>query len=175
MYGLPPAPPARTKRARTVLIAGTAFLVGVGATFAGVEYASRSDTRPAPRTTRAAATPSPTTVAMSGHITMLRYEKDADPQFRIANWTSNASDRCEGRGGFGDMREGADVTVYGADGQVIGASSLEGGQQIAGRCSWAFTVEGLPVEAFYQVEVSHRGKVTVQRADVGFAELTLGG
>lgn len=174
MYGLSPdPPPRRPSRYRTALIAVAALTVGVGATLAVVEFTGRQGTKPV-ADAKPAASPTPTTVAMSGHIAMRRYDKGQDPAFRVANWTTTSSGGCEGHGGYDDMTEGADVTVYDANGQVIGASSLEGGQRAGSRCRWAFTVEGVTVSPFYQVEVSHRGKVTVQKDDVGVVELTLG-
>jgi hypothetical protein len=138
-----------------------------------VELAGRRSTGPVAEA-KPAPSASPTAIVMSGHIAMRRYDKGSDPAFRVANWATTGSGGCEGRGGYDDMTEGADITVYDANGSVIGASSLEGGQRSGSTCRWAFTVQGVPTSTFYQVEVSHRGKVTVQRDDVGVVELTLG-
>ncbi|AHH93724.1 hypothetical protein [Kutzneria albida] len=77
----------------------------------------------------------------------------------------NSGSECYGTGGYNDIGKGAAVTVYGASGQVLAVGSLVSGQQGTGSlsCVFAFTVPDVPVgEKFYQVEVSHRGKVTVQ-------------
>lgn len=174
MHGPSSAPPARPSHYRTALIAAAALAVGVGGTLAFTELARHGGTKPTSSATQAVATPSPTAAVMSGHIALSRYDKGEDPAFRVANWTRTSSGGCAGQHGYDDMREGADVTVYDANGKVIGASSLEAGLRSSTKCRWAFSVQDLPASPFYQVEVSHRGKVTVQRGDVGFAELTLG-
>lgn len=179
MYDYEPTsvPPRRSSRKRTVLIVAAAVAVGVGGTLAVVELTGRGGSSPATSTQPAVAAPapSPTAVVMSGHISMRRYDKgDNDPEFRIANWGVTGAGGCEGRGGYSDMTEGANVTVYDAAGRVIGAGALEAGERLGSTCRWAFSVPGVPVSPFYQVEVSHRGKATVQQGDVSDVELSLG-
>lgn len=176
-YGTPLYPPPRPRRplARRLLplvaaaVAGAAVAVAVILSIGG-RHGTAEPKPVTPATTPAA----PATVTMSGHIALRRYDKDMDPSFRVPNWSVTSSGGCEGRHGFDDMTEGTDVTVYDAAGKVIGSSSLEAGLRSGSSCRWAFSVSDLPPNPFYQVEVSHRGKVTIQRSDVGEADLTLG-
>lgn len=79
---------------------------------------------------------------------------------------------CSGYGdGYGDIVPGASVTVYDSAGAVVATGSLGKGTLPEGStssvpCSFPVTVPGVPKGAkFYQVEVSHRGKVTVSASD----------
>lgn len=177
IYGAPlyPSPRQRPPLARRLLpllaaaVAGAAVTTAVFLVIGGHHGAAA--VKPATSPTVSAA---PVTVTMSGHIALRRYDKDADPSFRVPNWSVTSSGGCEGRHGFDDMTEGADVTVYDATSKVVGSSSLEAGTHSGSSCRWAFSVSDLPPSPFYQVEVSHRGKVTIRRNDVGEADLTLG-
>jgi hypothetical protein len=94
----------------------------------------------------------------------------------------NDGDPCVGSGGYDDMREGTDVVVKDQSGKIIATSALETGKATnvdsAGysgsyssgtasfNCEFNFTVKDLPDEAFYGVEVSHRGMITHSRQDL---------
>lgn len=83
------------------------------------------------------------------------------------------------RGTFEDITDGATVTVYDAAGTVVAVGHLgkEGDPAMQGRCMWPITVPNVPAtSAFYGVEVTHRGKVTVPatQAQAGDVHLTLG-
>jgi hypothetical protein len=88
---------------------------------------------------------------------------------------------CMGQGGYSDITEGAPVTVYDGKGAIIATGQLSRGDdrgwkptddtERSNTCWFAFTVTA-PHSEFYQVEVSHRGKVTTDSDQV---ELTLGG
>jgi hypothetical protein len=87
---------------------------------------------------------------------------------------------CMGQGGYSDITEGAPVTVYDGKGAIIATGELGRGDdrgwkptddtERSNTCWFAFTVTA-PHSDFYQVEVSHRGKVT---ADGNNVALTLG-
>jgi hypothetical protein len=87
---------------------------------------------------------------------------------------------CYGTGGYKDISEGSAVTVYGAGGNVVATGSLGRGTKGSSYDTCVFTVSVPNVpgdEKFYQVEVTHRGKLTIEAADakaVGVAA-TLGG
>ncbi|MFG2540636.1 hypothetical protein ACGFU4_35900 [Streptomyces sp. NPDC048511] len=69
---------------------------------------------------------------------------------------------CEGDGGYGDIGIGTSVTVYDAAGSVIATSALfiSTYDEAAGSCTYDVSVEDVPAgEDFYQVEISHRGKI----------------
>jgi hypothetical protein len=78
---------------------------------------------------------------------------------------SSAGASCHGTGGYSDLREGTSVTVYGAAGTVIATGALGKGTfgSSTGTCTFSVLVPNVPgSERFYQVEVSHRGKLTLQ-------------
>ncbi|KIF67116.1 hypothetical protein HY68_35955 [Streptomyces sp. AcH 505] len=69
---------------------------------------------------------------------------------------------CEGTGGYDDITMGTSVTVYDAAGTVIAASSLilSTFDEDTGTCAFDVSIDAVPTgEDFYQVEISHRGKV----------------
>lgn len=72
--------------------------------------------------------------------------------------------KCEGRRGFGDIQEGAAVTVKNQDGTTVGTGRLGEGERASSTsrvCSFPFTVESVPAgNKFYEVEVSRRGGLT---------------
>jgi hypothetical protein len=69
-------------------------------------------------------------------------------------------------GPYTDIQEGATVTVYSADGKVVATGALQQGVPSATDCTFSFAVSGVPEGSkFYQVEVSHRGKITVSSAE----------
>lgn len=80
---------------------------------------------------------------------------------------------CTGYSGYDDIREGASVTVYDSAGKVVATGALETGKPSDGACVFTAKVPGVPDGSkFYQVEVSHRGRLTVSAADAktdGFA------
>ncbi|PYC83489.1 hypothetical protein C7C46_08880 [Streptomyces tateyamensis] len=86
---------------------------------------------------------------------------------------------CSTSGGYTDIREGTSVTVYDAAGAVVASGSLGAGADSPSRsgCVFPLAVSGVPSGAkFYQVEISHRGKLTVPADEArsgGFAA-TLG-
>jgi hypothetical protein len=120
-----------------------------------------------------AATPTPTAKGMLGTLTMPRYSTPRRP-YDTAHWKATGSGGCEGVGGYSDMSAGVSVTVYDGGGKIVGVSAVGFGVRHGQRCVWAFGVPDLPDVSFYQVEVGHRGKVAVGKADLGAVSLTLG-
>jgi hypothetical protein len=112
-------------------------------------------------------------MTMQGEVTMDQYDSPSG-SFQSANWLPRGNGGCEGTGGYDDMTEGVTATAYNAAGDVIGLGALEQGTRVGRQCVWKFTVSNLPASTFYQIEVSHRGKVTVQPADVDTVSLSLG-
>jgi hypothetical protein len=89
--------------------------------------------------------------------------------------------RCGGKDGYDDINEGASVVVYDSGDKVIATGSLDEGRfaskGLDSPCVFKFAVAGVPDgEKFYQVQVSHRGKVAVQAEDAkaGRTSLSLG-
>ncbi|MFE9949307.1 hypothetical protein ACFYRJ_17450 [Streptomyces sp. NPDC005531] len=84
---------------------------------------------------------------------------------------------CRGTRGYDDIAEGTSVTVYDAAGKVAATGSLGKSSYTLGICEFKVTVDDVPKgEKFYQVEVSHRGKVqmTAKEAEAGEMAATLG-
>ncbi|WP_233288996.1 hypothetical protein [Kitasatospora sp. MBT63] len=76
------------------------------------------------------------------------------------------SDGCAGRSGYDDILEGTSVTVYDASGKVVAEGELGGGIRKGTACEFPVHVGHVPETSnFYQVEVSHRGKLTVSVDD----------
>jgi hypothetical protein len=110
---------------------------------------------------------------------------DAAPAFALTGTMTLTSSvpldadykNCTGGSGYDDIALGAAVTVYDGGGKVVGTGSLGAGKYASSDstapCVFRVSVPGVPGGAkFYQVEVSHRGKITVSSAEAkagGFA------
>ncbi len=80
---------------------------------------------------------------------------------------------CSGSGGYLDISGGTDVTVYNASGTIVSSGALDDGLAIEGSCIFDFTVHGVPGnEGPYQVEVSHRGRLTITEANARAGKLS---
>lgn len=86
---------------------------------------------------------------------------------------------CFGEGGYSDIGAGTAVNVYDQSGAIVAVGQLANGQGSYGTgCTFTFAVPDVPTGSkFYQVEVSHRGKMNLaaQNAKAGAASYTLGG
>lgn len=105
------------------------------------------------------------TIALTGSMTL--YDTD------VRSYGSG----CGGTGGYSDIAEGASVTIYDDAGKIVGTGHLGNSTIIGGvSCEFAFSVDVPDGKPFYQVEVTHRGKVTYSAADVkaGNVQLSLG-
>lgn len=77
---------------------------------------------------------------------------------------------CHGTGGFDDISNGAQVVVSDGNGKVLGTSMLTNATtQARTRCRLEYRVPGLPKVAFYQIEVTHRGKIVKSFHDLDLA------
>ena len=80
--------------------------------------------------------------------------------------SGDTNEDCTGYSGYDDITEGAGVTVYDSAGKVVATGALGTGKPVSGACSFPVTVSGVPEGSkFYQVEISHRGKVTVSASN----------
>lgn len=100
-------------------------------------------------------------------------------EISLMKGATGAADRgeCEGYRGYDDIAEGAQVTVYNASGKAVALGTLKNSDYSGGVCSFSFAVPEVPAgEAIYQVEVTHRGKVSFsdEAARKGAVALTLG-
>lgn len=86
---------------------------------------------------------------------------------------------CSGTGGYDDIQAGTSVVVSDENGKVLATGHLDAGKISAlETCRFTFDLNGVPDASFYQVEVSHRGKVTFSSDDLSKkgwqVDLTLG-
>src|SRR5206468_324064 len=86
---------------------------------------------------------------------------------------------CFGEGGYSDIGAGTGVNVYDQSGAIVAVGQLASGRgSYSSGCTLTFSVPDVPSGSkFYQVEVSHRGKMNLsaQDAKAGAAAYTLGG
>lgn len=87
---------------------------------------------------------------------------------------------CQGTGGFDDIRAGTSVVIHDSAGKTVATGQLDEGvgsdlatSQIALTCRFPFTVQDVPHQKFYGVEVSHRGIVQFTAAQVGDGPIAL--
>lgn len=154
----PPAPPAEPptsapKKRPSPLLAGILGLaVGAGVVGGAWAYTSRTPAEP-------------DTFTLTGTFALT---EDA---------IRTEDENCRGRGGYDDIADGTSVTVYDAAGGVAATGSLGKSEYAAGACLFTVTVDDVPKgEKFYQVEVSHRGKVqlSAREAEAGKMAASLG-
>ncbi|MET7906168.1 hypothetical protein ABZS86_33800 [Streptomyces sp. NPDC005355] len=97
--------------------------------------------------------------------------------FSLTDEVVSAGDGCHGGSGYDDIAEGTSVTVYDAAGDVAATGHLGTSTDESGICLFDVSVDGVPRgEKFYQVKVSHRGKVqlTQKEAEGGEFGASLG-
>lgn len=93
--------------------------------------------------------------------------------------SGDTGEQCTGYKGYDDISEGTAVTVYDTSGNLIAQGTLGAGNSddASGTCEFDVRVPDVPKgEKFYQVEVSHRGKVsaTAEQAEQGEFAASLG-
>ncbi|MGW1912620.1 hypothetical protein ACWCQS_18325 [Streptomyces sp. NPDC002076] len=147
---MPKIPPAPRRRWPHLLVAGVVGRVaGAGAIGLAWGLSSGSD--------------SPKTFTLRGTMTLTG---DNVP-------SGETNEDCTGYEGYDDIRQGAGVTVYDSAGKVVATGALSTGKPDSAACVFRVSVKGVPDGSkFYQVEVSHRGKITVSSAEAqhgGFA------
>lgn len=111
----------------------------------------------------------------------------ADPTFVLRgtltltgdNILSNNGSSCMGTGGYDDIAAGTSVTVYDANGGVVATGALGDGSRDSTETTCSFPLSAADVPSapnFFSVEISHRGKITISRADAeaGMFAATLG-
>jgi hypothetical protein len=128
----------------------------------------------APAHSTPAAPSSPAAFEVDGVLTL------KPGQFLADNGTS-----CEGKDGYDDLALGAQVSVTDAAGAVVALGKIDamsytddpGGDGLGGTCDLKFSIPGVPAgKSFYGVEVSHRGAVKFEEANLkaGPVQLTVG-
>ncbi|WP_234307045.1 MULTISPECIES: hypothetical protein [Streptomyces] len=151
---MPAEPPAAAPKKRpSPLLAGILGLA-VGAGAVGATWAITANQEP----------PAPATFTLTG-------------AFALTEGATRDGDGCIGTEGYDDIAEGTSVTVYDGAGKVAATGNLGKSKYAAGACAFEVSVPDVPKgEKFYQVEVSHRGKVQLsgEEAEAGEMSVTLG-
>lgn len=153
-----PAPPRRPSWVVPLLVAVALIVLAA----AGVTTWALTRTPDAPTTPPASAAGG--TFAARG---TLRLADGIGPAWPLG-------ESCSGRGGYADIREGAQVTVTDSTGAVVALSELSDGvvtdnPELQGSkvCEFAFSLRDVPAgRGIYGVEVSHRGAVRFQEVDM---------
>lgn len=160
-----PAPP-KPKRAGMIALAAAGVLLLMAGAGLGVWYVTRPDATPS----AAAGAASPSTLDVTGVITLQR------GQF---TWNSVDDPTCQGWKGFEDLRAGAQVTVTDAAGKTLAVGAISAGtaqgitteadgMHRAGSCMLPFKAAGVARGAGpYGVEVAHRGVLRYNEGDLG--------
>ncbi|WP_328903272.1 hypothetical protein OHR86_28125 [Streptomyces sp. NBC_00441] len=156
---IPPPPPAEPptvaakKRPSPILTGILGLVVGAGVVGGAWMYSSSG-------------TDEPETFTLGGSFVLTE------------SATRTEGEHCEGRDGYDDIADGTSVTVYDAAGGVAATGSIGKSEYSeGGACMFEVTVADVPKgEKFYQVEVSHRGKVqlTAKEAEGGELSTSLG-
>lgn len=168
----PPAPgPPRGRPAWHLAVAAAAGAAVVLLAVAGVFVALRGNPF-AGKPASAAASPSTAGVfKVYGDMTL---------SLGDFGW-GKSPEACWGKGGYDDIRAGAQVVITDANGVTVGVGRLIDGDPTvyddrASSCVFRWEIPNVPDgSSFYAVEISHRGKVQFNRADITRSiSLTLG-
>lgn len=82
-------------------------------------------------------------------------------------WTGAPGGGCTGTGGYDDIHEGTNVVLKAAGGAIVGVTNLDTGHPSGSACVFTWVMTGVPGgEQFYTMEISHRGALTFERADL---------
>ena len=147
--------------------------VAVGALLLSVVWGLSQPKGPGPALLFQAATGGATTGSSSSPATFTMVGT-----FNLYGTSSTIDGTCRGSGGYSDIADGAAVTVYDAAGKVDAVGAITKPESLGGLgCSFSVVVSDVPNgEKFYQVEITHRGKITVTADDAkaGRVALSLG-
>ena len=73
---------------------------------------------------------------------------------------------CYGDGGYDDLGLGTSVTVFDSTSSIIGGGSISNSNFNGTACVLSFEIAKIPSgRGFYQVEISHRGKISADEKD----------
>jgi hypothetical protein len=83
---------------------------------------------------------------------------------------------CAGTGGYDDLALGTSVTVYDGGSAIIGGGYVNAATYNGNACVLAFEIPEIPAgKGFYQVEISHRGKISEDENNVELGTLYFSG
>lgn len=107
------------------------------------------------------------TMTVNGNITLTTVD--------VYYWSGQLGEECYGTGPFKDLTEGAPVTVYDTNGDILGADRLRQGRWYDS-CLFSFSVPKVREVPTIEVEVSGRGKVAfdIEQVKSGGVKLSIG-
>jgi hypothetical protein len=79
-----------------------------------------------------------------------------------AAWVRDGAKGCRGRGLYGDVEGGTDVTVSNLTGRVLTRSSLASGRRTREGCRFAFVLRKLPAAPLYHLVVGPDRNIVYQ-------------
>lgn len=107
------------------------------------------------------------------------YSSYSSSSYSSSAYSVGSDGTCFGDGGYSDIGAATTVSVYDASGAMVAVGELgPGSGTYSSGCRFSFSVPDVPTgERFYQVEISHRGKMnlTAAEAEAGAAAWSLGG
>lgn len=112
------------------------------------------------------------TYKLTGRLLLTGGNRDVGFASELPDRLKTEGEECDGNGGYSDLSVGADVTVRGSDGDVVGTGEVVSSEAVkqsnasVRQCRFNFVVENLPRSEFYSVEVAHRGEVTYSFEDL---------
>jgi len=158
------------------LVLMAAGLVGCGSTQAAAPVTSSSVPSPTTSAPVSSAPVKPTTFILTGSFTLLKVAEPVYPSPDAG--ADNSGHACHGVDGYSDIADDTAVTVYDGSGSIVGLGSIHTSSfkqgpykhqddlVALGDCVFTVTVADVPTTpAFFQVEISHRGKLTVPAAE----------
>jgi hypothetical protein len=109
----------------------------------------------------------PDTITISGIVTL------TDDSGFVGHSTGGT---CSGTGGYDDLALGTSVTVYDGSSAIIGGGYVNAATYNGNACVLSFDVPEIPSgKGFYQVEISHRGKISEDEKNVELGTLYFSG
>lgn len=152
-YGMgPPPPPPRRPRRNIVILIVLAVVFAAIAIAAIVLFATQ--------------TRSAKTFELTGSMNLVDDSTSSRSSSSITTSTGDSDFMCAGKRGYSDIGPGASVEVTDETGTLIAKGRLSDSFGTSSICTLSFTVTGVPAgKKYYQVEVSHRGKVSFTESE----------
>ena len=93
------------------------------------------------------------------------------------NISDQGGGRCEGNGGFSDIHEGANISIFSASHELLGVGRLEAGHGdtsgYSAYCTFPFSISA-PIRDLYQIEIGNRDAYNFTGDEAGDLRLSLG-
>jgi hypothetical protein len=91
------------------------------------------------------------------------------------SWTGDSDGMtCSGSGGYDDIYGGQTVVVKDSAGKTVATGDLQEGEPGEGVCTFAFTVENVAEEDYYEVSTSGRDGITYSHDELEAQDWDIG-